>query len=261
MAASQQFLIAPEKPLVQRLGKRFFRKMPARPGVYKMRDAQGNIVYVGKARNLKQRLRSYRVANPERMPRRHLRMVRAVTRIDFDLCPNETAALAHESKLIRRLKPKFNRAGVWQGPPQFLTWRFAGQWVEFAVQAVPTAGWERFDSLGAYAGRLRQNLVRLLWLALNSQCGFSQLPHGWAQGRLGESVKLECGERVAELRTALQNIFWGESEFFARWVLAAVNPTLPAFERTALLADLEEIQEFGRKRKNPAAINCQLALL
>jgi hypothetical protein len=87
MASGQQFLFAPEKPLVRRLGKKFFRQIPARPGVYKMRDAQDKIVYVGKAKNLRQRLRNYRVANPEQMPRRHLRLVREVTRIDFDLCP------------------------------------------------------------------------------------------------------------------------------------------------------------------------------
>ena len=69
MAAGQQWLFAPAKPLVERLGKKFFRKIPARPGVYKMHDSTGNLLYVGKAKNLRQRLRSYRVANPERMPR------------------------------------------------------------------------------------------------------------------------------------------------------------------------------------------------
>lgn len=98
-----------------------------------MRDAQGQIVYVGKAKDLRQRLRSYRVANPERMGRRHLRLLQQVTRIEFDLCPNETVALKHEAKLIRELKPKFNRAGVWQGKPQFLVWRFSEQAIEFGV--------------------------------------------------------------------------------------------------------------------------------
>lgn len=261
MAAGQQFLFAPEKPLVRRLGRKFFRGVPAGPGVYKMRDAQDNVVYVGKAKNLQQRLRSYRVANPERMPRRQLRLVREVARIDFDLCPNETAALAHEAKLIRRLKPKFNRAGVWPGQPQFLSWRFAGQRVEFAVQEVPAIGWERFESLGASARRLRETLVRLLWLALHPQCGFSQLPNGWGQGRFGETVTLNCGERVAEVRAALQDVCWGRPEDFANWLIGLVNPNQPAFERAAMQADLEEIREFGLKRKNPPAAVNQMALL
>ena len=93
MATGQQWLFAPAKPLVERLGKKFFRKIPTRPGVYFMRDATGAVIYVGKAKNLRQRLRSYRLANPERVPRRHLRMMREVTRIDFDLCRSESAAL------------------------------------------------------------------------------------------------------------------------------------------------------------------------
>ena len=133
--------------------------------------------------------------------------------------------------------------------------------MEFAVQEVPAAGWDRFDSLGVYARRLREGLVRLLWLALHPQCGFSQLPHGWAQGRLGETVALDCGGRAAEVRAAVQNIFWGHTECFANWLTASVNPTLPAFERAALLADLEEVQEFGLKRKNPPAAESQIALL
>ena len=132
MAAGQQWLFAPARPLVERLGREFFRKVPAQPGVYFMRDATGEVVYVGKAKNLRQRLRSYRVANPERMPRRHLRMMREVARIDFDLCPNESAALAREARLLRRLKPKFNRAGVWPGKAQFLTWRFADEAAQFS---------------------------------------------------------------------------------------------------------------------------------
>ena len=97
MPSGQQFLFAPEKPLVKRLGKKFFRKIPKHAGVYEMRDAQDNIVCVGKAKDLRQRLRSYRVANPERMGRRQLRLLQQVTRIEFDLCPNETAAIKHDT--------------------------------------------------------------------------------------------------------------------------------------------------------------------
>src|SRR5437016_7928181 len=130
MAAGQQWLFAPAKPLVERLGKKFFRKIPARPGVYKMHDATGNLLYVGKAKNLRKRLGSYRVANPERMPRRHLRMLRAVVRIDLEECADERSALMRESELLLKLRPKFNRAGTWPAPPRFLVWRALAQNLE-----------------------------------------------------------------------------------------------------------------------------------
>jgi excinuclease UvrABC nuclease subunit len=73
------------------------------------------VLYVGKARNLRRRLASYRVANPERLSRRIIRLLHQVTRIEIDLCPTEQAALSREELLICALAPKFNRAGkVWE---------------------------------------------------------------------------------------------------------------------------------------------------
>ena len=261
MAAGQQWLFAPAKPLVERLGRKFFRKVPARPGVYFMRDATGDVLYVGKAKNLRQRLRSYRVANPERMPRRHLRMVREVARIDFDLCPSESAALAREATLLRRLKPKFNRAGVWPGKPHFLTWRMADEAVEFSLHETPPVGWERFGSLGGYGPHLHGTLVRLLWLALHPQAGFSRLPHGWAHNRFTLPVTLACGARAGEIRRALDSLFWGQAEAFPAWVTTCIRADLPTFERAAILADLEQIEDFVASYRGDRSGKGQLALL
>src|SRR2546430_10257052 len=110
---AQLLLIPDPRPLDQQLGGKFFKHAPRRPGVYLMKDAADNVLYVGKAKDLKQRLNNYRVANPDRMPPRHLRMVTQVSRIEFQFCGTESAALQREAKLLRSLKPKFNRAGVW----------------------------------------------------------------------------------------------------------------------------------------------------
>jgi len=261
MASGQQWLFAPEKPLVKRLGKKFFREIPRQAGIYKMRDARDNIVYVGKARNLRQRLRNYRVANPERMPRRHLRMLREVSRIEFDLCPNERDALKREARLIRELKPRYNRAGVWPGRTQFLTWRFVGSAAEFAVQEIPAAGWERFGPLGAYASRLRSSLVRLLWLAMNPDAGFHRLPYGWSAERLKDVARIECVGQMEQVRTAVDNTFWGEPEVFTNWLTASLNQNRSAFECAAILADVEELQEFFKHQNGTTKSTAQMVLL
>jgi excinuclease UvrABC nuclease subunit len=116
MAAGQLWLFPPPKPLVERLGEDFFRALPSGPGVYLMCGATEGVLYVGKARNLRKRLASYRVANPERLPRRIIRLLHRVTRIEFDQCRTEAAAQDREEALICVLAPKFNRAGkVWEG--------------------------------------------------------------------------------------------------------------------------------------------------
>jgi hypothetical protein len=261
VAAGQKWLFAPTQPLVERLGTHFFRTVPAQPGVYLMRDAASVVVYVGKAKNLRLRLRAYRVANAERVPRRHLRLMREVARIDFDLCPNETTALAREAKLLRELKPKFNRAGVWPGKAQFLTWRFADHAVQFSVHELPPLHWERFGSLGSYAPRLMRAVVRLLWMAINPRLGFSRLPHGWAHNRFSLPVKIACGAREAEIRLALENLCWGQSEEFSAWLLGSIQPDLPAFELAAMLTDLEAIENCVAIYRDGRPNNRQLALL
>jgi excinuclease UvrABC nuclease subunit len=72
------------------------------------------VLYVGKARNLRKRLSSYRVANPERLPRRIVRLLFRVRRIEFDDCKTDADAIEREAALICVLQPRFNRAGqVW----------------------------------------------------------------------------------------------------------------------------------------------------
>ncbi len=261
MAAGQQWLFAPAQPLVERLGRDFFRQVPAQPGVYRMRDAAGAVVYVGKAKNLRQRLRSYRVANPERVRRRQVRLMREAVRIDFDLCRSESAALAHEAKLLRELRPRFNRAGVWPRKAHFLVWRFAGLEAQFTVEEVPPLGWERFGPLGGWAPKLLGSVVRLLWLALNPQAGFTQLPYGWAHNQFAPPLSLACGDRQAEVRQALENLCWGNPEGFSDWLLASTRADLPPFERAAMLADREAIDDFVTGHRNNRANGRQLALI
>jgi len=107
----QLWLFPPPAPLVERLGEEFFHALPSSPGVYLMCGQGEGVLYVGKARNLRKRLSSYRRANPERFPRRMIRLLHRVTRIEWDECPTEAAARDREEALICVLMPKFNAAG------------------------------------------------------------------------------------------------------------------------------------------------------
>jgi DNA polymerase III subunit epsilon len=114
MSAGQLWLFPPPKPLVERFGKEFFHQLPEQPGVYLFCGEREGVLYVGSAKNLKKRLAAYRVSNPERFPRRIIRLLNEVRRIEFDVCASEATARHREEELICTLLPKFNRAGkVW----------------------------------------------------------------------------------------------------------------------------------------------------
>ena len=188
----KQILLFPDpSPLVERLGLNFFRQLPERPGVYLMRGAADALLYVGKAKNLRQRLAHYRVANPDRMPRRHLRLLRAVERIDIEQCADERAALEREAQLLKTFKPRFNRAGTWPAPPKYLAWKWSESGLHLAVTTAPEEGWSAHGPLGAGASHLRSVLVRLLWFAQHPRHGFSQMPAGWFHGNCGDVVMLD----------------------------------------------------------------------
>ena len=255
----QLLLIPDPRPLDQRLGRKFFRQAPRRPGVYLMKDARNNVLYVGKAKDLKQRLNHYRVANPDRMPRRHLRMVGQVKRIELEFCATESAALKREAKLLRSLKPRFNRAGVWPGKTRFIAWRIRGGHLEITVVETPEAGWQRFGPMGSNAVYLQRAISRLLWLALNPTRAVAELPTGWAQGDFMEKTSLECGESVGEVVAVLESFFWNEAEPFLLWLGAKFTGRTNPFDRRVIHAELEYLNEFAAKQKEEN--RQQLALL
>jgi excinuclease ABC subunit C len=69
-------LLPASQPLVARFGAGFFRRLPRQPGVYLMRDESDRLIYVGKAKSLRQRLNSYR--HPALTSRKIVRLVHAV---------------------------------------------------------------------------------------------------------------------------------------------------------------------------------------
>src|SRR6266513_1243363 len=79
---------------------------PSRPGVYRMIDGRGDVLYVGKAKNVKKRVQAY--ARPAGLDSRIERMIAATRRLEFVSTATETEALLLEANLIKRLRPRFN---------------------------------------------------------------------------------------------------------------------------------------------------------
>jgi predicted GIY-YIG superfamily endonuclease len=246
----QMLLIPDPRPLVERLGRQFFRQAPERPGVYLMRDAAGAVLYVGKARNLRKRLGSYRVANPDRLARRHLRLLRAVACIDLEECPDEICALARESELLRTLRPRFNRAGTWIGPPRFLAWRRTAEGLDLAVLPAPEEGWLCHGPFRAGAALIRAALARLLWCALHPQRGLAGLPAGWFHGRRHPGTTIPRYEAAPEVfheaQARLSALLAGHPDEFAEWIQARTPQPGHPFELAVREADLETVRQLAQ---------------
>ena len=85
---------------------RLAKLAPSAPGVYRMISASGDVLYVGKAKNIKKRIASY--ARPTGHVTRIARMIAVTATIEFISTATETEAVLLEANLIKRLRPRFN---------------------------------------------------------------------------------------------------------------------------------------------------------
>jgi excinuclease ABC subunit C len=86
--------------------KAFVSRLPPRPGVYRMIDAAGKVIYVGKARSLRSRVSSY--FRPDQLSPKVMALVRCIAGIEVTVTSSDTEALLLEYNLIKEHRPRFN---------------------------------------------------------------------------------------------------------------------------------------------------------
>ena len=84
----------------------YLKTLPSAPGVYRMINTKGDVLYVGKAKNLKKRVASY--TRPDRQPIRTRRMIAETASMEFITTHTEAEALLLEANLIKRYRPRYN---------------------------------------------------------------------------------------------------------------------------------------------------------
>ena len=97
----------------RKFGADFLRELPTTPAVYLFKDERGEVLYAGKARNIRRRLQSYRNASRRKVDRKMRTLVREASEIEVRLQPNEREALLVENELIRTLRPRHNIDGAY----------------------------------------------------------------------------------------------------------------------------------------------------
>lgn len=82
------------------------KNAPEKPGVYRMIDEKNNVLYVGKAKNIKKRIVAY--SRLDKLPARLQQMVAQINQMEFVVVDNEAQALLLENEYIKKLEPKYN---------------------------------------------------------------------------------------------------------------------------------------------------------
>ncbi len=97
---------AADSPSGPEIIRDFVTRLPGKPGVYRMYDAKGDVIYVGKARNLKNRVSNY--TRPFGHTNRIAAMISLTVNMEFVTTSTEAEALLLEANLIKKLRPRFN---------------------------------------------------------------------------------------------------------------------------------------------------------
>ena len=136
----------------RKFGADFLAAVPLEPGIYRMYDAAGRLLYVGKARNLRRRLAQYRTARRTKKDRKRRALVRSADRIEWQVCASELDASLTEIGLIHALRPRRNVAGAFPFLYPFIGIAVDGADTRFCLTTSPEA-FATFDLHGAFRSR------------------------------------------------------------------------------------------------------------
>lgn len=259
MNESISWLIPFANPL-EKFGREFFTAVPPRPGVYRMIAESGLILYIGKAKHLRNRLNSYRRAHPDRDSRKVIRMLHLVHSIEWEECATELDALLRENELLRTLQPPFNIQNTYP-ETYYLIGVAADLRRRRAIRFRLTTEQSERESeklFGAYKGRGRTRdayaaLLRLFWAALSraqtSKDRFDFPPQliRYRSPREYEISLEHCSSK--ETRAWLKSVHSflnGNSSQLLRRLTASLldNPRIPPYLYYRIQDDIEAMKEF-----------------
>jgi excinuclease ABC subunit C len=95
-----------------KFGATYFASLPTTPAVYRIFNAKNELIYVGKAKNLRRRLGQYRNAKRRKKHHKMRKIVGEAASISYELYPTDLEACLAEIKVIQEARPKFNQAGA-----------------------------------------------------------------------------------------------------------------------------------------------------
>jgi len=161
------------KPFDRKFGKEFLKTVPKLPGVYRAIDEKGQLIYIGKAKNLRNRLIQYRNAKRLKKHRKMKRIISEASSFQYQVCESELEASLLETKLIQTLRPKWNIASAFSFLYPYLGIRMEGQVALFCYTTQPES-FSDFQLHGAFRSR---KMTREAFYALMNLLKFTAHKH------------------------------------------------------------------------------------
>lgn len=158
------------------------RSIPDAPGSYQFKDADGRVIYVGKARSLRQRLSSY-FQDPERLAPRTAQMVSAAASVEWIEVRTEVDALVLEHHLIKQHRPRFNVRLMDDKSYPFLAVTVDDPWPRATVMRGRKRPGTRYFGPYVHVGAIRQTLGELVRSFPVRTCSDSKLARHERMGR------------------------------------------------------------------------------
>ncbi len=246
--AGQQRLFEHYNPLEQRVGKSFFDELPKVTGVYKMYGRNGKLLYVGKAKNLRNRLFTYRRAKMGTIRRKIIRLIRMTHDIAIEICESEKEALLLENKLIRKHQPEFNHAKKQPETYYYVGLERKKEILDFSLQMhIP----DRAFVFGAFRGhrlvrKTMGGIIRTLYILENEVETVFGMPSVLTQKLTPMQYGLSLGTLGEEIWMPLLNFYEGKNRELMDLIILKCeqNGLLQSFAGSVILDDLESMKWF-----------------
>lgn len=156
--------------------------IPDAPGSYQFKDAQGRVIYVGKAKSLRSRLANYFV-NPATLPPRTAQMVATAETVEWIQVRNDVEALMLEYNLIKEHRPRFNVRLVDDKSYPFLAVTMSDEWPRAMVMRGSKRKGVRYFGPYGHAYAIRETLDLLLRTFPIRTCSDNKFRHHERLGR------------------------------------------------------------------------------
>lgn len=239
-------------PIDHRFSGDFFQMVPESPGVYWMLDSRRKLLYIGKSKNLRQRLSSYKYIRPQSSPKKLVELIERVRGIDWSLTKDERSALLLENELLRKYKPVYNTLNTRPETYLFLNTKILSR---HSLELSLTT--QRLDdrySYGAFKNRRRTqkafaSLTRLLWLRLIGERPPMPSPHllrPVIAPRVVIPINQDAKRPILSWETLLDRFLLGTSDLLLDDFFDCL-PSCADFYKQLARQDLGDLQKFFEK--------------